>query len=317
MEKSFKINHQGITESDDETSNLLIYTDVTSESEKTFLNKYDLPKDVFYFDNISPIAPRYEKIQNKQLGETIIFVFTNIVQPDKNSVDIEERLETHVFVLGEEQMFWFIKNSNSNLASEVIEKYQTAIISLESVILYAGLQAYTHFTNELMEQKERIDNLNQQADHTTSNRILLEVTETERNLVMLEHTIDTQEEAFQHLLKDENFLRKLDNPQLVHDIEWYNRQVKNLVHVYKDLFDAVSSLFTDIVSNNLNLLMKFLSSLSLILAASSLIAGLWGMNTGGLPFEEHGFGTYIMLLVAFLAGLAMYLFLKNQKFFDD
>lgn len=96
---------------------------------------------------------------------------------------------------------------------------------------------------------------------------------------------------------------------LIHDVKWYNRQVNKLVHVYRDLFDAVSSLYSDIVSNNLNRLMKFLSSLSIILAASGLIAEMWGMNTGSLLFENHEFGTLIMIIVALSAGLLMYIFL--------
>lgn len=315
MAEIFKINLQGIEESREDDKNLEIHKNISSEDEQAFLNKYNLPEDVFYFDKITPVAPRYESIQNDLLGETIIFVLANVFHTNKNS-NIEQRLESHIFVLGEKQLFWFVKNFESELDTQIIEKHQNDIISLESVIIYAGLQAYTHFTKELTNQKEKIDELNQQASHTTNNDILLQVTKTERNLVMLEHTIYSQEDAFERLLKNNQFLEQLDNNQLVHDIKWYNRQVKKLVHVYRDLFDAVSNLFSDLVSNNLNMLMKFLSSLSLILAASGLVASLWGMNTSDLPFEQGKYGTFIMIGVAVLAGTVMYLFLKNKDFFD-
>jgi magnesium transporter len=316
MKETFQISQHEITRTQTTTGNLIIYKNVPTKDEQSFLKHYQLPKDVFYFDELSPIAPRYEKIQNELLGETIIFVLANVVHIGEKSV-IEHRLESHVFILGEEKLFWFIKGTESNLNQTVLEKHQEDIHSLQSVLVYAGLQAYTNFTKELNQQKDRIDQLNEQANQTTSNRILLAVTETERNLIMLEHTIYSQEDAFERLLKDEKFLEKLNNNLLVHDIKWYNRQVKKLVHVYRDLFDAVSSLFSAIVSNNLNKLMKFLSSLSLILAASGFIAELWGMNTGGLFFENHAYGTHIMIFIAFVAGLSMYLFLKNKKFFDD
>ena len=120
-----------------------------------------------------------------------------------------------------------------------------------------------------------------------------------------------------NLLDDDEFTNTLDNDMLVHDVKWYNRQVNRLVHVYRDLFDAVSSLFSDIVSNNLNILMKFLSSISIVLAASSFIAELWGMNTGGLPFEFNDYGFLIMFIVSLISGFSMYLFLKNKHYFDD
>ena len=316
MEKTFQISPHEINSTQTVSGNFTVYKNIPTEDEQSFLEYYHLPKDVFYFGDLSPIAPRYEKIHNEQLGETIIFVLANVMHIGEKSM-IEHRLESHVFILGKERLFWFIKGSESNLDKKVLEIHQKDIHSLQSILIYAGLQSYTNFTKELNEQKNRIDKLNEQADQTTSNRILLEVTETERNLIMLEHTIYSQEDAFEQLLKDENFLEKLNNDLLVHDIIWYNRQVKKLVHVYRDLFDAVSSLFSAIVSNNLNKLMKFLSSLSLILAASGFIAELWGMNTGGLLFKNHAYGTYIMILVALIAGLTMYIFLKNKKFFDD
>jgi magnesium transporter len=69
------------------------------------------------------------------------------------------------------------------------------------------------------------------------------------------------------------------------------------------------------MSNTLNMLMKFLSSISLILASSGLIAELWGMNTGGLPFESNDYGTLIMIFIAFIAGLSMYIYLRRKNFF--
>jgi magnesium transporter len=316
MNQFFRVDSQGLSTSGKNMANLQIYKNPTSNEENAFLKNHHLPKDVFYFDDFTAVASRYEKLNNKYLGRTIIFVITNIIHTSKNS-DVEDRLETHIFILGEQQLFWFIKGKNSNLDTLLLEKHSKEIDSLQSILIYAGLASYSNFTKELTQQKKRIDKLNKQANTSTSKSTLLEVTETERNLVLLEHVINTQEEAFQLLLQNEEFIEKLDNEPLIHDIKWYNRQVKKLVHMYRDLFDAVSSLFSDIISNHLNELMKFLSSFSLILAASSLIAELWGMNTGGLPLEYNDYGTYIMIFIALIAGLSMYFFLKNKKFFDD
>lgn len=317
METSFNIHFGKLTESRvDDNSHITIFRKISDEEERVFLKKYNLPQDVFYFDDIKPVAPRYENIQNKFLGETIILVLSNIV-PSKTPSNVEDRLESHVFILGEQQLFWFIKDEDSQFDKELIKIHSQDVSSIQSIIMHAALLSYSHFTEELAYQKEQIDYLNKQADNRTSNEILSQVTDTERNLVILEHTISTQENAIHYLLKDEGFLQKLENDMLIHDVKWYNRQVNKLIHVYRDLFDAVSSLYSDIVTNNLNRLMKFLSSLSIILAASSLIAEMWGMNTGGLPFENHKFGTFIMISIALIAGVLMYFYLKLRKFFDD
>lgn len=317
METYYKIAQDKLVESrKSENSDLIIYRYLHDEEELDFLDQYHLPKDVFYFDDIKPVAPRYEKLHNPFLGETVILVLSNVV-PSRNPSNIEERLESHVFILGEKQLFWFIKDHDSHFDTNLIKEHLEAIDSLQSLLMQATLLSYTHFTEELNYQKVQIDHLNQQADKRTSNEVLSQVTDTERDLVILEHTISTQEQAIHNLLEDEMFLRKLEDEMLIHDVKCYNRQVNNLVHVYRDLFDAVSSLYSDIVTNNLNRLLKFLSSLSIILAASGFIAELWGMNTGGLPFQNHEYGTFIMIFISWLFGFLMYLFLKRKRFFDD
>lgn len=271
---------------------------------------------MFDFDDIPHVAPRIESLYNENLGDTLIFVFSNIIDVDDNT-SVEKRLESHTFILGQEVLFWFMNDKDSTLDEQFLKKKGSQTDSLQSILLNAGLISYTNFTDELHKQKRVIDELNERAINTTSRDVLIDVSDTERNMVMLQHTIDTQEKAFTKLLEDEEFVEKLGHPFLVHDIKWYNRQVKKLVHVYRDLLDTASSLFSDIMSNNLNKLMKFLSSLSLLLAATSLIGELWGMNTGGMPFEESGYGSWLMMGIALLAGIGMYLFLKNKEYFDD
>lgn len=316
MTKTFEITNNGLEESNEKNSIVRIYRDPSDEDRTNFINELDLPEDVFDFDDIPHIAPRIESIYNENLGDTLIFVFANIIDVDKNT-EVEKRLESHTFILGQEVLYWFINNKDSTLDEEFLKKKGTETDSLQSILVNAGLISYTNFADELHKQKRVIDELNRRAVNTTNRGVLIGVSDTERNMVMLQHTIDTQEQAFTKLLEDEEFIEKLDQPFLVHDVKWYNRQVKKLVDVYRDLLDTASSLFSDIMSNNLNQLMKFLSSLSLILASTSLIGELWGMNTGGLPFEESGYGFWLMMGVAILAGIGMYIFLKNKEFFDD
>lgn len=316
MKKTYSLTNKGLEESDVNNSILDIFRDPNDEERRVFIDELDLPNDIFDFDDIPHVAPRIERIYNEKLGDTLIFVFSNITDTNEKR-SVEDRLESHTFVLGQKKIFWFMNKKKSTLDEELLNKKEAKLDSLQSILLNAGLLSYMNFSEELKKQKEIIDELNKKVINTTGRSVLVEISDTERNLVMLQHTIDTQESAFTKLLDNDSFIEKLDNLHLVHDIKWYNHQVKKLVDVYRDLLDSASSLFSDIMSNNLNTLMKFLSSLSLVLAASSLIGDLWGMNTGGMPFEKSSYGTWVMIITSILAGIAMYIFLKNKEYFDD
>lgn len=299
-----------------DSTDLTIYKNINDQDKKDFLETYELPNDVFYFNDIIPIAPRYERIDSPVLGETIILVLSNI-QPSSAFDHIESRLESFVFVKSTDHLFWFIIDPHSTFDQDLMNEESYDINSIESIIMYVALLSYSNYVKELSYQKEQIEYLNEQTNSSTSNALLKLVTDTEQNLVLLEHTISSQEEAIRHLLENKAFIDELDNSLLVHDIQWYNNLVKKLVHVYRDLMDAVSSLYSDIIDNNLNQLMRYLTSLSIIIATVGIVAGLWGMNTGGLPFKEHPLGTFITIGIAVLAGILMSIFLKQKDFHKD
>lgn len=314
MKRFFSIDSTGISEIDSDNGNVVIITDVSKQDEQTFIEKYHMPKDVFEFDDIAPIAPRIEQITNEVLGETLIFVLANVTDvAEKTSV--EDRLESHTFILSKKKLFWFVRGDPSQLHNELFTKHKDQFKTLECVIIYAGLLSYSNFAAELIKQKEIIDELNESARHTSENQVLINASETERNMVLLEHTIGSQEESFTELLLNEKFITRLNNEKLVYDIKWYNRRVKKLVTVYRDLLDTVSGLFSDIMSSNLNKLLKFLNRIAISLAVATLIAGLWGMNTGGLPGKEHEYGTLIMSVIALSTGILTYIFLRYKKFY--
>lgn len=314
MKTYYLLKNGKIEQSDDQYGNIEIFRGPSNQIRIDYINDYDLPDDVFDFDDMPAVAPRIEIIDNKQLGKVLIFVISNIVDT-QSARTVEERLESHTFLLTDNKLFWFMNNGKSTIDEKMLQYKEEEIESLESIIMIVGLLAYKNFTAELNKQKVNIDDLNGLAEKSTSKKVLVELANTEKDMVMLQHTIETQESSFNRLLEEDYFIQNLNNDYLIYDIKWYNRQVNKLVNVYRDLLEATGGLFNDIMSNNLNQLMKFLNSISIILAASGLIASLWGMNTGGLPFKNNEYGTLIMLSISFLAGLSMYIYLNKRDYF--
>lgn len=293
-----------------------IFKNYTKVDENAFIEKYSLPRNIFYLNESEPTAPRYEKILNPILGETLIIVLSNISFP-LSPTSVEERIEHHVFILSKHNLFWFIDNPHSTLDIKLMEEHPTIFTSRESIILYISLLSCINYKKELDSQKAQIQFLNKQADRASNVNLISQVALTEQDLVILQHTIDSHELAIRNLLDDKEFISIVNNEELVHDVKWFNHLVNKEIDMYRDLFDTVSNLYSDIINNNLNQIMRYLSSQSNIIAVSALIAGLWGMNTGGLFFEDHSFGTVIMILISIVAGYIMYHYLKTKNFFDE
>ena len=95
-----------------------------------------------------------------------------------------------------------------------------------------------------------------------SNSIVLERLLRLRNATQSQHLIKVYEE-------DED---------LLDDVIIEYKQAVEMVEMYSHILNSMMEVFASIISNNLNLVMKFLASVTIILAIPTLISGLWGMN---------------------------------------
>jgi len=80
------------------------------------------------------------------------------------------------------------------------------------------------------------------------------------------------------------------------------------VSIYNDILSTATEVHLSIVSNNLNLTMKKMTSWGAIILVPSLIAGIYGMNFVHLPLSgiKGGFWILLALMAASVAGLVRY-----------
>ena len=73
----------------------------------------------------------------------------------------------------------------------------------------------------------------------------------------------------------------------------------NTTKIQLKLVDNISNTFSAIVSNNLNNVMKILTSLTIVLTIPTIIGGIYGMNVK-LPFAEHEYSFWIIFAITTL-----------------
>ena len=81
--------------------------------------------------------------------------------------------------------------------------------------------------------------------------------------------------------------------------------------VYSDILNGTMDAYASIISNNLNGVMKSLTSITIIIAVPTMIASFWGMNVK-LPFEGNPLGFWIMIFIATLLTIISVLWLKKK-----
>ena len=64
--------------------------------------------------------------------------------------------------------------------------------------------------------------------------------------------------------------------------------------------------FASIISNNLNIVMKVMTSITILLAIPQVFAGLYGMNVNGLPFPNFWFVAGMAAVVVIIVAVILY-----------
>ena len=108
--------------------------------------------------------------------------------------------------------------------------------------------------------------------------------------------------------------RQFFDEDLVEDVEIELKQAHNTVNIYSDILTGTMDAFASIISNNVNTIMKRMTSLSIILMVPTLIASFYGMNVP-IYMEDmpHGF-VVIILLSILLSATAFFIFRKIKWF---
>lgn len=113
-------------------------------------------------------------------------------------------------------------------------------------------------------------------------------------------------------LKNLKTQREFFDPDLVEDVQIELRQAQDTARIYSDILSGTMDAFASVISNNLNVIMKRMTAISLILMIPTLIASLYGMNVhNGLEESRYGFMIISVISVA-VAFIPFWMF-KRKK----
>ena len=106
--------------------------------------------------------------------------------------------------------------------------------------------------------------------------------------------------------------RKYFDEDLVEDVEIEQRQAQDTARIHSDILSGTMDAYASVISNNLNIVMKRMTSVSIILMIPTLIASLYGMNVpNGL--EENSWGFVLVIVVSILISVICYKFFKWRR----
>lgn len=95
-----------------------------------------------------------------------------------------------------------------------------------------------------------------------------------------------------------------EDEDLLEDVIIENKQALEMVGIYTTILMSMMDSFSYIISNRLAQIMKFLTSMTILLAVPTFIYSLWGVNVP-VPFADQPFGFLYLVLFGILVTIVV------------
>jgi magnesium transporter len=178
-------------------------------------------------------------------------------------------------------------------------------------LLGRGAFTYLKFLKEL---NKRTNIIKDELQKSIRNNELIQLLSIQKSLVFFTTSITSNELLLEKLQKSPLIRFKEDEKELLEDVVIENRQAIGMANIYSSILTGTMDAFASVISNNLNIVMKRLTIVSIVLMIPTLIYSFFGMNVA-LPFEEsaQAAAAIIMASLAFSALGAVLLNTDRQK----
>ena len=181
-------------------------------------------------------------------------------------------------------------------------------------ILYRNASLYLQYLRVI---NKLSDNVEQKLHGSTQNHELIELLELEKSLVYFTTSLRSNEVVLEKLLKTERIKKYPEDEDLLEDVIVENRQAIEMANIYSGILSGMMDAFASVISNNLNIVMKFLAVVTIVLSVPNLIFGAYGMNLAstGMPLSGSPYGFLAIVVFSILLSIGVAVFFAKKKMF--
>jgi magnesium transporter len=196
--------------------------------------------------------------------------------------------------------------------SPVREQYRE-ITDHMNFILRLFLRSGNLYLRYLKQINQMTSAIEQDLEISIKNKELNKLLKMEKCLVYFITSIKANEMVLAKLRNSRRITTEL-NEDLLEDAIIENKQALEMAEIYSDIQSGMMDAFASVISNNLNVVMKQLTLISIILMIPTLIVSIFGMNVPN--FMEHSNWSLPAIIFGslFLSFLGVILFRKRQWF---
>ncbi|OOO63130.1 magnesium transporter, partial [Clostridium tepidum] len=147
------------------------------------------------------------------------------------------------------------------------------------------------------------------------NKELILLLSLEKSLVYFSTSLKANEITLEKMLKLDIIQKYPEDQDVLEDVIIENKQAIEMANIYSNILSGTMDAFASVISNNLNIVMKFLASITIVMSIPNIIFGSFGMNVNGIPFNKSAQGFWLAYGVTAILCIICIIILKKKDLF--
>jgi len=172
------------------------------------------------------------------------------------------------------------------------------------LVLHLLWSVANQYIRRLDDIEKTVEDLEDRLQRSLQNREVLELLRYQKSLVHLTTALRANELMLERLRKSEYLEMERGDEDLLDDVFTEHRQAIAMSDVTSNVLSQMMDAFAAIISNNLNVVMKFLAAVTVVLIIPTVISTFYGMNVL-LPLEDSPWAFVVLVGLSLLTSLVV------------
>ncbi len=172
----------------------------------------------------------------------------------------------------------------------------------------------TNFLDYLKEINQRRNLLEQKLYDSNRNAELLELVRIQKSLVYFITALRSNELLMIKIERTNMLQLNEEEKEFLDDLIVETSQALEMANTYTNILSSTLDAFASIISNNLNAVMKRLTSITIILSLPALVTSIYGMNVP-IPGQNLPHSFYVPVIISILLSIVISAYFMKKKWF--
>ncbi|CAH2212464.1 magnesium transporter CorA family protein [Tepidibacter aestuarii] len=178
-------------------------------------------------------------------------------------------------------------------------------------VLYKNATLYLQCLRHIDRKSNQIE---KELHKSTENKKIFQLLSLEKSLVYFTTSLRANEIVLEKMLRLENIKQYAEDKELLQDVIIENKQAIEMANIYSNILSSMMDAFSSIISNNLNIVMKFLTSVTIVMSIPTIVASFYGMNVN-IPLSQNPHAFSIVLFISFFLSSIIAAIMAKKKMF--